>query len=413
MEKHFPDITHETAHITKGMRSPEAERHIAGLMAARRGGFDAVYLVAAYNTQFIRALEEKSIGRRVIVLHDLDSSSNHYLEKNLLTAVVYQNPILQGYYTVTNPGEPPRVGAPARRPPDQHRAQRDPQREQGPVQESLPFCPYGGVSGAPMDERDAIIEALKKENEALRAEIGRTRESEERYRTLYDALPVSLMLVDRDGIIVGVNPFHLKNMGKGKTKESDYVGQYIGTRRSILASGLADKLTDVLKGVPFEEDEVLFPALSGGGEGYFNFRGVPLANGDEIIGAIYISMDVTALRGAKDELRRHKERLEEIVEARVSELRTAYERLRDENAKRRAAQAEKEKLIGNLQEALAKVKTLSGFIPICASCKKIRDDKGFWNQLEAYLSEHSEIEFSHSLCPDCARKLYPELMGGI
>jgi len=100
IEKHFPGITHEMACITKGMRSPAAERHIAGLMAARTGGFDAVYLVAAYNTQFIRALDEKSIGRRVIVLHDLDSSSNHYLEKNLLTAVVYQNPILQGYYTV-------------------------------------------------------------------------------------------------------------------------------------------------------------------------------------------------------------------------------------------------------------------------------------------------------------------------
>jgi hypothetical protein len=256
-----------------------------------------------------------------------------------------------------------------------------------------------------MDERDRVIEALKKENESLRGEA--------RYKTLYDALPVSLMLVDRDGIIVGVNPFHLKNMGKGRTKESDYVGQYIGTRRSILASGLADKLTAVLKGVPFEADEVLFPALSGGGEGYFNFRGVPLTNGTEVIGAIYISMDVTALRGAKDELRRHKERLEEIVDARIAELRTAYERLREEDAKRRQEQAEREKLIGELQEALAKVKTLSGFIPICASCKKIRDDKGYWNQIEAYLSAHSEMEFSHSLCPECARKLFPELRAGI
>jgi LacI family transcriptional regulator len=100
MEKHFPAITHDTASITKGMRSPAAERHIAGLMNARKGDFDAVYLIAAYNTQFIRALEQAKIGRKVIVLHDLDSSSNHLLERNLLTAVVYQNPILQGYYTV-------------------------------------------------------------------------------------------------------------------------------------------------------------------------------------------------------------------------------------------------------------------------------------------------------------------------
>jgi PAS domain S-box-containing protein len=264
-----------------------------------------------------------------------------------------------------------------------------------------------------MDERNAIIEALKKENEELRREVGRIRESEERYRTLYDALPVSLEIVDRDGLITGVNAFHLENMGRGRTKETDYLGQYIATRRSIVASGLAEQMALVLKGVPFQADEVRFPALSGGGEGYFNLRGVPLKCNGEIIGAIYISMDVTALHQAKEELRHHKERLEEIVEARVAELQSAYERLREEDVKRRQEQEEREKLIGELQEALAKVKTLSGFIPICASCKKIRDDKGFWNQLEAYLSAHSEIEFSHSLCPDCARRLFPELMGGI
>ena len=61
-----------------------------------------------------------------------------------------------------------------------------------------------------------------------------------------------------------------------------------------------------------------------------------------------------------------------------------------------------------LQAALAKIKTLSGFLPICASCKKIRDDKGYWNQIEAYISDHSEAEFSHSVCPECAKKLYPD-----
>jgi len=64
-------------------------------------------------------------------------------------------------------------------------------------------------------------------------------------------------------------------------------------------------------------------------------------------------------------------------------------------------------LISELQDALAKVKMLSGFLPICASCKKIRDDKGYWNQIEAYIRDHSEAEFSHGLCPECAKKLYP------
>ncbi len=62
-----------------------------------------------------------------------------------------------------------------------------------------------------------------------------------------------------------------------------------------------------------------------------------------------------------------------------------------------------------LQEALAKIKTLSGLLPICASCKKIRDDKGYWNRIETYISDHSEAEFSHSICPECTKKLYPQL----
>ena len=55
-----------------------------------------------------------------------------------------------------------------------------------------------------------------------------------------------------------------------------------------------------------------------------------------------------------------------------------------------------------------KVNTLSGLLPIGASCKKIRDDKGYWNQIEMYIQGHSEAEFSHGICPDCARRLYPE-----
>ena len=73
---------------------------------------------------------------------------------------------------------------------------------------------------------------------------------------------------------------------------------------------------------------------------------------------------------------------------------------------RKILEKEKEKLIRNLREALEQVKVLSGFLPICASCKKIRDDKGYWTQIETYIRNHSEAEFSHGICPDCAEKLY-------
>ncbi len=67
--------------------------------------------------------------------------------------------------------------------------------------------------------------------------------------------------------------------------------------------------------------------------------------------------------------------------------------------------------IGHLREerrtALANVRRLTGLLPICMHCKKIRDDKGYWNQIEAYISEHSEAAFSHGLCPDCRKRYYP------
>ena len=65
-----------------------------------------------------------------------------------------------------------------------------------------------------------------------------------------------------------------------------------------------------------------------------------------------------------------------------------------------------------LQDALDNVKTLSGLLPICANCKKIRDDKGYWNQIEVYIRDHSEVDFSHSICPECAKKLYPDFYKG-
>lgn len=87
----------------------------------------------------------------------------------------------------------------------------------------------------------------------------------------------------------------------------------------------------------------------------------------------------------------------------VRSIRYAMERKRIEN--------EKQQVISELQEALAKVKLLSGFLPICCSCKKIRDDQGYWQQIESYIKEHSDAEFSHGICPECARRLYPDIYG--
>lgn len=71
---------------------------------------------------------------------------------------------------------------------------------------------------------------------------------------------------------------------------------------------------------------------------------------------------------------------------------------------RKLADAERERLISDLRNALSKVRMLSGLIPICAHCKKIRDDKGYWNQIESYIKDHSEATFTHGICPECLNK---------
>lgn len=104
-----------------------------------------------------------------------------------------------------------------------------------------------------------------------------------------------------------------------------------------------------------------------------------------------------------------------IFELRLSILRDNYSQiigksllLRDITEKKKN-ENEREKLIRDLQNAMSQIKTLSGLLPICAHCKKIRDDKGYWHAVEEYIHEHSEADFSHSICPDCLEKYYPEI----
>lgn len=86
----------------------------------------------------------------------------------------------------------------------------------------------------------------------------------------------------------------------------------------------------------------------------------------------------------------------QTAEAEVERYRQNLERLVDERTL-------------ELQQAQSKIKILRGFLPICANCKKIRDDRGYWSQIESYIRSHSEAEFTHGICPACAQQLYPEL----
>jgi PleD family two-component response regulator len=103
----------------------------------------------------------------------------------------------------------------------------------------------------------------------------------------------------------------------------------------------------------------------------------------------------------------HPEEVLARVQTHLS-LQRLQKQLQDANARLQDQVRELSTLNTQLQEALNQVKTLSGLLPICANCKKVKDDQGYWQQVEMYIQEHSDATFSHGLCPDCFRELYPE-----
>lgn len=136
---------------------------------------------------------------------------------------------------------------------------------------------------------------------------------------------------------------------------------------------------------------------------------VPLQVKQNVIGVVEV-VDSTPGRFSPTDLRL----IESLAATAATAIENArlYERARQEIAQRKQAEKEREAVIGELEEALTKVKTLSGLLPICANCKKIRDDEGTWHSMEVYVRERSDADFSHGVCPDCMRELYPWYVEG-
>ncbi|MDB6018294.1 MAG: hypothetical protein JWR19_2783 [Pedosphaera sp.] len=121
-----------------------------------------------------------------------------------------------------------------------------------------------------------------------------------------------------------------------------------------------------------------------------------------VSGAIGEDIAVEAMKlGANDYVM--KKNLSRLVVSIERELREAAGR-----RERRRMEEERTTLIQELTDALAKIKTLNGLLPICASCKNIRDDRGYWQKVESFIEAHTQAEFTHGICPDCRQKLYPE-----
>jgi PAS domain S-box-containing protein len=230
-------------------------------------------------------------------------------------------------------------------------------------------------------QRSAELTAANRQLEQDIAERGRAeealRESEEKFRNIVEQASDAILLCDEQGVVVAWN------------------------RASEQVTGLraADVLGKFIWDVQFEvvPKERRTPDLY---ERFHSMIQQALDNGH----SQWFSRPINGELECPDGTRRYFQQTVFPIQTAKGVMVGSITRDLTEQVQ---AEKEREKLFGELEEALTRVKTLSGLLPICANCKKIRDDRGEWRELEVYVRDHSEADFSHGICPECAEKLYP------
>jgi DNA repair exonuclease SbcCD ATPase subunit len=302
------------------------------------------------------------------------------------------------------------------------------------------------------NERKRIEETLKKSEEAAKrlaeektimAEIGRIISLSLDINEVYERFAEEVKkLISFDRVAINI-----VNIKEGMITDVYVTGLEVRERRMKtiipLAGTVAEEIIRTRSGLLIQgEDpkEVVdrFPGISPSFQaGLLSMMAIPLISKDQVIGVmhlqsikpdVYTDYDTELAKSigaqisgaianaqlfaermkAEEALKEYSVRLEEMVENRTADLRKINEELKQEITERKRAEEDREKLIHELQDALASVRTMRGLLPICASCKKIRDDKGYWKQIESYIRDHSEAEFTHGICPECMKKLYPD-----
>jgi PAS domain S-box-containing protein len=239
-------------------------------------------------------------------------------------------------------------------------------------------------------------ELLYREGEAL-------RDSEQRFQTLFKRHNAVMLLIDPDsGRILDANSAAVQFYGYSWEQLSS---MNIGDINQLESSEIARERERARQE---ERNYFVFPhRLAGGEVRTVEVYSTPIDVQRQRV-LFSVIHDITDRKKAEEELLRHREHLETLVEERTTEVEEKNRLLIQDITKRKEAEEDRERLILELREAISKIKTLSGLLPICASCKKIRNDKGYWEQMEIYIRDHSEADFSHGICPECAEKLYPD-----
>ncbi len=236
-----------------------------------------------------------------------------------------------------------------------------------------------------MDDRDKTKDELLRELEDLRRKVSRIEAagpgrtpSTERFtlEALMEHIPIAVIIADADLTVRMVSRYGQDLIGYPRENlENIFYSEHVDRWKILRPDGARPGVDDlpliraIKKGEAVKNEELMVECSDGRRVDVLCSSG-PIRDGaGKIGGGVVVIRDITERKHNMEELR---------------------------------------KLNAELMDALDRVKVLSGMLPICASCKRIKDDKGDWNSMEKYISERSNAEFTHGICPDCAKKLYPE-----
>jgi PAS domain S-box-containing protein len=234
-------------------------------------------------------------------------------------------------------------------------------------------------------------------------DMKKIHEAELRYRAIFEQSPYGILLIDNCGNITDFNETAHRELGYTREEFARLRIPDIDPFQS--PEEIASSIREVL-GKGSAEFEVRHRAKNGEIRDVHVMTRALNLSGNNVFQTIW--HDITEQKRAAEELNNYRQHLEVLVIERTTELSRLNEQLQKDIAGRKLAEQVREKLILELKDALAKIKTLTGLIPICAWCKKIRDDKGYWKKVETYIREHSDASFTHGICPDCLKKESPE-----
>jgi len=247
------------------------------------------------------------------------------------------------------------------------------------------------------------IQNKKDEPQAIADEGGTAHgsyDAELQYRAIFEQSPYGILIIDTNGAFVDFNAEAHRQLGYSREEFARLRISDIDPFQSI--EEIEASMNEVL-GKGKAEFDVTHRTKDGQVRHVHVIAQVLHLDGRTVFQTIW--QDVTESKRAEEELNTYRNHLEKVIGERTIELLRANKRLHLDLAERKRMEAEKEKLVIELQRALSEIKALRGLLPVCAWCRKIRDDNGYWHKIEQYIESHSEAKFTHGICPQCIEEM--------